>query len=134
MSSISDTDGDDPCSRDAHASRTDVDARLYRKGKTASELRCMGHTLSDNRHELIASAVVTIAYGHAERKAAKALINDAVQANNDPKVTITLGADKGYVAQAFTEALADMKVIPHVAQNTSGRRSAVPDEIANTEG
>ena len=27
-----------------------------------------------------------------------------------------------------------MKVLPHVAQNTSGRRSAVPDEIAASVG
>ena len=134
----SDQDGDDfkgkPRSNDTHASRTDDVARLYRKGNTASELRYMGHTLSDNRHGLIASAVVTIADGHAEREAAKAMINDAVQANNDPEATITLGADKGYDARAFIDALTDMKVIPHVAQNTSGRRSAVPDEIANPEG
>ncbi len=123
-----------PRSNDTHASRTDDDARLYRKGNTASELRYMGHTLSDNRHGLIASAVVTIADGHAEREAAKAMINDAVQANNDPEATITLGADKGYDAREFIDSLTDMNVIPHVAQNTSGRRSAVPDEIANTEG
>jgi len=133
-----DPDGDDfkgkPRSNDTHASRTDDDARLYSKGNTGSELRYMGHTLSDNRHGLIASAVVTIADGHAEREAAKAMIDDAVQAHNDPDATITLGADKGYDAREFIDALADMKVIPHVAQNTSGRRSAVPDEIANTEG
>jgi hypothetical protein len=49
-------------------------------------LRYMGHNLGDNRHGLIASAVVTIADGHTEREAAKAMINDAVQANNDPEV------------------------------------------------
>jgi hypothetical protein len=117
-----------------HASRTDDDARLYRKGNTASELRYIGHTLSDNRHGLIASAMVTIANGHAERQAAKAMINDAVHANNDPNATITLGADKGYDAKEFIEALANMKVTPHVAQNKSGRRSAVPDKVVNTEG
>ena len=77
-----DQDGDDfkgkPRSNGAHASRTDDDARLYCKGNTGSELRYMGHTLSDNRHGLIASAVVIIADGHAEREAAKAMINDAV--------------------------------------------------------
>ncbi|CAN0628038.1 protein of unknown function [Burkholderia multivorans] len=35
---------------DTHASRTDDDARLFRKGNTAGELRYMGHALSDNRH------------------------------------------------------------------------------------
>ncbi|MBN0719973.1 IS5/IS1182 family transposase, partial [Pseudomonas aeruginosa] len=57
---------------DTHASTTDPDARLYRKGKTASELRYMGHTLADNRHGLIANARVTHADGYAEREAAKA--------------------------------------------------------------
>ena len=37
-------------SNETHESTTDADARLYRKGKTASELRFMAHTLSDNRH------------------------------------------------------------------------------------
>lgn len=61
-------------SNDTHASTTDADARFYRKGNTASELRFMGHTLSDNRHGLIASAVVTQADGYAEREAAKVMI------------------------------------------------------------
>ena len=62
---------------ETHESTTDADARLYRKGKTGSELRFMGHTLTDNRHELIANAVVTTADGHAEREAAKAMVHDA---------------------------------------------------------
>ena len=121
-------------SNDTHESKTDSDARLYRKGNTASELRYMGHTLSDNRHGLIASAMVTTADGHAEREAAKAMINDARQVLGDDEREITLGADKGYDAAEFIDACVAMKVTPHVAQNTSGRRSAVPDEIAQTEG
>ncbi len=119
-------------SNETHASTTDPDARLYRKGKTASELRYMGHTLTDNRHGLIANARVTHADGHAEREAAKAMINDARQVNPDAELTV--GADKGYDAAEFIEALQEMKVVPHVAQNTSNRRSAVPDAIAASEG
>lgn len=119
-------------SNDTHASTTDPDARLYRKGKTASELRYMGHTLTDNRHGLIANARVTHADGHAEREAAKTMINDARQAN--PEGALTLGADKGYDAAEFVEALQEMKVAPHIAQNTSNRRSAVPDAIAASDG
>jgi transposase len=121
-------------SNETHESTSDADARLYRKGRTGSELRYMGHTLSDNRHGLIASAMVTVAVGHAEREAAKAMVNDAVQALDDAQATVTLGADKGYDAQEFIQALTDMKVSPHVAQNTSGRRSAVPDAVAQTAG
>jgi transposase len=121
-------------SNDTHESKTDADARLYRKGGTASELRYMGHTLSDNRHGLVANAVVTIADGYAEREAAKVMIHDARQALDDPAREITLGADKGYDAQEFVQACVGMKVTPHVAQNKSGRHSAVPQAIAQSEG
>jgi IS5 family transposase len=47
---------------------------------------------------------------------------------------VTLGADKGYDAAEFIETLQELKVVPHVAQNTSGRRSAVPDDVAKTPG
>jgi len=122
-----------PRSNDTHASKTDPDARLYRKGNTASELRYIGHTLSDNRHGLIANARVTQADGHAEREAAKVMIADAVQAAAED-AHVTLGADKGYDAAEFVEALQAMKVAPHVAQNTTNRRSAVPDDVAATDG
>lgn len=64
-------------SKETHESKTNADARLYRKGNTASESPFMGRTLSDNRRGLIASAVVTTADGYAEREAAKVMIGDA---------------------------------------------------------
>lgn len=131
-----DGDGSDfrgsPRSNDTHASKTDPDSRLYRKGKTASELRFMGHTLMENRNGLIVDAAVTQADGYAERVAAKAMIGKLRQAN--PEAAITLGADKGYDAKEFVAELHRLTVQPHVAQNTSGRRSAVPDEIAQSDG
>ena len=117
-----------------HESSTDADARLYRKGKTASELRFMGHTLSDNRHGLIANAMVTQADGYAEREAAKVMIKAACEAAGDETINITLGADKGYDAKEFIDACLEMGVTPHVAQNKSARRSAVPEEIATSVG
>ena len=121
-------------SNDTHESSTDADARLYCKGDNASRLRYMGHILTDNRHGLIANAMVTTADGFAERESAKAMINDARQATDNAQAQITLGADKGYDAKEFIDALQQMSVIPHVAQNTSGRRSAVPEAIAASEG
>jgi hypothetical protein len=74
-----------------HESKTDPDSRLYRKDdKTASELRYMGHTLTDNRHGLVVNALVTHADGYAEREAAKAMINDARQALDDSGTEVTL--------------------------------------------
>lgn len=119
-------------SNDTHESKSDPDSRLYRKGKTASELRFMGHTLMENRNGLIVNARVTPADGYAEREAAKAMINDARQAN--PETAITLGADKGYDAAEFIAELQRMDVTAHVAQNKSGRRSAVADQIVGSEG
>ena len=121
-------------SNDTHASRTDPDARLYCKGDNASRLRYMGHTLTDNRHGLVANARVTIADGYAEREAAKVMLNDAIQATDNQDAGITVGADKGYDAQEFIDACLEMNVTPHVAQNISGRRSAVPDAIVATPG
>jgi transposase len=131
-----DLDGDfrgEKRSNETHTSRTDPDARLYRKGKTGSELRYIGHTLSDNRHGLVVSALVTRADGYAEREAAKAMLMDARQVLA-PETVMTVGADKGYDAKEFVDACVAMQVLPHVAQNTSGRRSAVPDEIAASAG
>ena len=51
-----------------------------------------------------------------------------------PEIEITLGADKGYDAKEFIEACVLMNVVPHVSQNTAGRRSAVPDEITGSVG
>lgn len=47
---------------------------------------------------------------------------------------ITLGADKGYDAKEFVQRLENAKVVPHIAQNTSNRKSAVPEAIAKSEG
>ena len=69
-----------------------------------------------------------------EREAAKAMIHDASQAAGDVNAQITLGADRGYDAQEFIDACIEMKVTPHVAANTSGRRSAVPEAIVKTDG
>lgn len=124
----------DKRSNQTHESKTDPDSRLYCKGKTASELRYMGHTLTDNRHGLVVNAMVTHADGYAEREAAKAMMKDARQVVPDPSTELTLGADKGYDAAEIIGELQRLKVTPHVAQNKSGRRSAVPDEVAATEG
>lgn len=117
---------------DTHESTTDADAQLYRKGNMASEPRYIGHTLSDNRHGLIASAVVTQADGFAERELAKIMMMDAKQVAHE-QAQITLSADKGDAAAKFIEALTG-PVLPHVAQNTANRKSAVPEQIASSDG
>jgi transposase len=109
-------------SNDTHASTTDPDARLYRKGKGKETKLCfIGHGLMENRHGLLVDACLTLADGHAERVAALHMIEPRA----DRPTAITLGADKAYDAEDFVNELRSMNVTPHVAQNTRGRSSAV---------
>ena len=109
-------------SNDTHASTTDPDARLYRKGKGKETKLCfIGHGLMENRHGLLVGACLTQANGHAERVAALHMIEPRA----DRPTAITLGADKAYDAEDFVNELRSIKVTPHVAQNTSGRSSAI---------
>jgi hypothetical protein len=58
-----------------HASTTDREARLFRKGKgKEARLSYMGHALWENRHGLVVEAGLTQATGTAKREAAKDLI------------------------------------------------------------
>jgi len=107
---------------DTHASTTDPDARLYRKGKGKETKLCfIGHGLMENRHGLLVDACLTLADGHAERVAALHMIEPRA----DRPTAITLGADKAYDTEDFVNELRSMKVTAHVAQNTSGRSSAI---------
>jgi transposase len=115
---------------DTHASVTDPEAQSYRKAQgQEARLAYLGHALMDNRHGLAVDGCATQATGTAERDAAAAMI-DRIKTDGE----ISLGADKGYDTQAFVERLIRGKVRPHIAQNTSNRRSAVPQAIAATPG
>src|SRR5437762_2043632 len=57
--------------------------------------------------------------------AAKLLAAVLAQPKDDRRTAITLGADKAYDAEDFVNELRSMNVTPHVAQNTTGRSSAV---------
>jgi transposase len=107
---------------DTHASVTDPDARLYRKGKTKESKLCyQGHTLMENRSGLIVKTQVTTASGTGEREAAKTMVKKL------PRTTrrISLGGDKGYDTADFVKELRSLKITPHVAQNDTNRKSAI---------
>jgi len=109
-------------SNETHASTTDPDAKLYRKGPGKQARLCfMGHSLMENRSALLVDTCLTPANGHAERVAALAMI----EPHADRPLAITVGADKGYDAEDFVNELRSMRVTPHIAQNISGRSSAI---------
>ena len=121
----------EPRRNDTPVSTTDPETRLFRKGLGKEARLCfMGHALMENRNGLIVGAVTTTATGHAERWAALTLIEPHV-ATPQP---VTLGADKGYDSADFVMALRDKAVTPHVAQHTSGRRSAIDEGTAGHPG
>ena len=116
---------------ETHASTTDPEARLYRKGRGKETRLCfIGHGLMENRHGLLVDACLTQADGHAERVAALHMI----EPHADRPRAITLGADKAYDAEDFVNELRAMNVTPHVAQNTSGRRSAIDGRTTRHAG
>jgi transposase len=114
-----------------HASITDPEARLYRKGAGKEAKLCfIGHGLMENRSGLLVDACLTPADGHAERVAALHMIEPYA----DRPRPITLGGDKGYDVADFVNELRSMKVTPHVAQNTSNRRSAIDGRTTRHPG
>jgi transposase len=114
-----------------HASTTDPDARLYRKGRGREAKLCyLGHVLMENRNGLIVEACVTQADGGAERNAALAMI----ERHADRPSKITVGADKAFDTQDFVNEARAMNVTPHVAQHTRKRRSAIDGRVTRHAG
>src|SRR6516225_8963709 len=99
-------------SNETHASTTDKDARLFKKGDG-----------------LVVAAEATLATGTAEREAAIALSERLPEG-------ATLGADKNYDAEVFVEGLKARGIEPHVAingtvsKNGKVRKTAVPSRVA----
>lgn len=101
-----------------HASLTNGDARVYRKGKGKHAQLCyMGHALMENRHGLIVEAELTQADGYGERAAAITMIERHVPGSTR---RLMLGADKGYDASGFVADLRRMCVTPHIASKKKG--------------
>jgi transposase len=115
-----------------HASTTDPQSRLARKGKgKEARLSFAGHALMENRHGLLVDFVVTAATGTAERDAATVMLDQARARGFRPR---TVGADKQYDTADFVRALRARKVTPHVAQNTTNRASAIDGRTTSHPG
>lgn len=117
-------------SNETHASTTDADARLARKSNgQAAKLCYAGHVVMENRHGLAVAARTTRASGTAERDA-----GEAMMAGLDRAARSTLGADKNYDTREFVAAMRRLGVTPHVAQHTTGRRSAIDGRTTRHPG
>jgi len=118
-------------SNETHASTTDPDARLARKGPGKESKLCyQANALMDNRHGLIVDTEVLHASGTAERDAALMMLDRLPQRAGRR----TLGADKGYDTAAFVAGLRERNITPHVAQNITNRRSAIDGRTTRHAG
>ena len=119
-------------SNTTHQSTTDPEARLLRKGKgKEAKLVFMAHALMENRHGMLTDFQVSSATGTAERDAVPVLLEQARERGFHPR---TLGGDKNYDTRECVAAMRERRVTPHVAQNTSGRRSAIDGRTARHRG
>ena len=98
--------------RDTHESRTDPEARMFRRSQSAeARLSYLGHVLTENRNGLVVAACVTQSAQHAERGAALQLL-----ASVRRREGASLGADKAYQEAGFIAGLRQRGVLPHVAE------------------
>jgi transposase len=118
-------------SNETHASTTDRQARLMRKGRGKETKLCYtGHVLMENRNGLIVDIDLSQATGRAEREAALRMLDRLAR----KKRRLTLGGDKGYDTSDFVAELRRRQITPHVAQNQSGRRSAIDGRTTSHGG
>lgn len=107
---------------DTHASTTDPQAKLFRKSHgTTAKLCYTGNVLMENRHGIVVDARLEPATGTAECEAALSMLQHVAKKHR----RVTVGGDKLYDNGPFVKAVRGMKVVPHVAQNTSNRESAI---------
>jgi transposase len=99
--------------RDTHESKTDGQARLYRKSaQEPSRPSYLGHVLTENRNGLIMESCVTEAGRRAELEAALTMLAAIAPQNRQ----ITVAADKGYQDEKCIVGMRRLGVVPLVAE------------------
>jgi hypothetical protein len=95
-----------------HASTTDPNARLAKKGAGKEAKLCyLGNVLMENRTGLVVDVETLVASGTGEVDAALTMLDRL--GGTQP---ITVGADKGYDQQRFVDGCRGITVTPHVAR------------------
>ena len=116
-----------------HQSTTDPEARLFKKSAGRGAQLCyLGHVVMENRHGLITGAMVTPATGTAEPDAAHSLLRQHRRRRRHGRLTV--GADKFFDQREFVVAVRALDVTPHVAQQTTSRRSRIDGRTTRHPG
>ena len=99
---------------DTHASRTDPEAKLMRKGPGKEARLCFGaHAMMENRNGLCVLFDVKPAVGAPESSVA---VEQATELRNRGFAPRTVGADKGYHTKEFVTGLREQDIVPHPAR------------------
>src|SRR5436190_2087532 len=100
-------------SNETHASKTDPDAQLARKGPgKEAKLSYSGNLLVENRNGLIVDAEVFEANGTAERDAALVMLEKIPGTKS-----VTVAGDKGFDTRGFVDECRNLGVVPQGGQN-----------------
>jgi transposase len=122
--------------RDKVESKTDPDARLYKKASADKAVPSyQGHALIENRNGLAVAAEATLAATVAEREAALRMLDQTVAGKDkrSPEEKITLGADTQYQDEKFVQDLRDREVAPHISEYTQGGSNMGKNSLTDEE-
>jgi transposase len=98
---------------DTHASTTDPEAKLVRKGNgQEARLRFAGHATMENRNGLCVLFEVTSAVGEPESEVA---VDHAIELKNRGFTPKSIWADKAYHSRGFVTGLREHGIAPHPA-------------------
>jgi transposase len=108
--------------RDKVESKTDREARLYKKAKADKSVPSyQGHALMENRNGLVVGAQASCSSAAAEREAALQMLDRvAALGRRAAEAEVTLGADTGYQEEKFIAALRERDVAPHLSEYSQG--------------
>jgi transposase len=119
-------------SNQTHQSTTDPEALLFRKGNSQpAKLYYAGHVLMENRNGLVVGLDLTQATGFAERATALDLLGRQPRSRQGRR---TVGADKGYDTRDFSAGCRAVGITPHLARNTTKRRSSIDGRTTRHRG
>jgi transposase len=122
--------------RDKVESKTDPEARLYKKATAdKSAPSYQGHALMENRSGLVVAAQASCSATTAEREAALTMLDRVVgpPEQRGPEAEVTLGADTQYQDPKFIAALRERGVAPHVSEYTKGRANLGKNALSEAE-
>jgi len=116
---------------DTHESKTDGEARSYRKSQgQEAKVSYLGHAVVENRHGLVAAAMATQADGTAEREASVLMLSEFPDSGG----RITWGGDKAYDTVEHVALVRELGATPRVAQNDTNRQSAIDGRTTRHAG